>query len=57
MGFDGRNSIGLGETETPLLGVNTSSLAHQDPGEKSSDFIGFRARLPAGIGGSPVEVE
>lgn len=56
-GFDGRNFTGRGETETPLLGVNTRSLAHQDPGEKSSDFTGFRATLPAGIGGSPVEVE
>lgn len=57
MGFDGRNSRGLGETETLLLGVNTRFLAHQDPGEKSRDFLGFRARLPAGIRGSPVEVE
>ena len=57
MGFDSRNSRGLGETETLLLGVNTRSLAHQDPGEKSRDFLEFRARLPAGIGGSPVEVE
>lgn len=57
VGFDGRNSRGLGETETLLLGVNTRFLAHQDPGEKSRDFLGFRARLPAGIRGSPVEVE
>ena len=55
--FEHKNYTGMRETETLLLGVNTRSLAHQDPGEKSRDFLGFRARLPAGIGGSPVEVE
>ena len=37
--FDYRNSIGLGETETPLLEGTNKPCVHQDPGERNTDPI------------------
>ena len=46
-----------GGNRNSTLGGEHKVSCTPGPREKSRDFLGFRARLPAGIGGSPVEVE
>ena len=57
MGFDDRDSTGLGETEFPLLEGTCKVLCTPEPREKSSDLVRTESDLPASSGESLVEVK